>query len=60
MFLNLFEMIFPFLLILQLALYNVQGKLFLVETEDENSLDYQVFENFLGPGGSLGTSASVL
>ena len=31
----LFEMIFVFILLLQLVQYNVQGKHYLVETEDE-------------------------
>ena len=32
-------MIFAFILILQLVQYNVLGKHYLVETEDENSLE---------------------
>ena len=44
-------MIFAFLLLLQLVQYNVQGKHYLVETEDENSLEKnspgQVYEYFL-------------
>ena len=35
---NLFEMIFAFLLLLQLVQYNVQGKHYLVETEDGHSV----------------------
>ena len=44
-------MIFAFLLLLQVVQYNVQGKHFLVETEDGNSLEEngpgQVYEYFL-------------
>ena len=47
-------MIFAFLLLLQLVQYNVQGKHFLVETEDEQGMKSleengadQVYENFL-------------
>merc|ERR1712055_225980 len=36
---NLFEMIFAIILLLQLVQYNVEGKHFLVETKDDNSME---------------------
>ena len=51
-------MIFAFLLLLQVVQYNVQGKHFLVETEDGNSLEengpgqvYEYFSILSGAGG---------
>ena len=43
------RMTFVYLLMLQLAVYNVQGRHFIVETEEGNDLESsdQVYQNFL-------------
>ena len=47
----LFEMIFVFILLLQLVQYNVQGQHYLVETEDEqDEQDEQMGEIWPRPG----------